>query len=177
MAPITLRSTTMTTTTENTVPVTEPAELRIHIDTDDPLLCWADTYPEAEATHLALELSSPGLVATLVVPTTAARSWAGELYEAVSVAHREATGDPTRSPIWSFRACLLPMPTTPGPGLVVQGDEEHPAMVRFHVALDIEGICLSTAELRAGLVEALSKRFNTARAVVSAGEAISGRIT
>jgi hypothetical protein len=167
----------MTTTTENTVPVTEPAELRIHVDTDEPPLCWADTYPEAEATHLALELSSPGLVATLVVPTTTARSWAGELYEAVSVAYREATGDPHA--LTDLELSSLPAADAydPGPGLLVQGDEEHPARVRFHVALDIEGICLSTAELRAGLVEALSKRFNTARAVVSAGEAITGRIT
>jgi hypothetical protein len=50
----------MTTTTENTVPVTEPAELRIHIDTDEPPLCWADTYPEAEATRLALRAFVPG---------------------------------------------------------------------------------------------------------------------
>jgi hypothetical protein len=55
------------------------------------------------------------------VTTTTARSWAGELYEAVSVAHREATGDPHALT-----------------DLELSSLQEHPARIRFHLALDIE---------------------------------------
>jgi hypothetical protein len=39
----------------------------------------------------------------------------------------------------------------------------------------VAGICLSTADLRAGIVEALCQRFNVARVAVSAGEPVAGR--
>jgi len=42
----------------------------------------------------------------------------------------------------------------PGPGaLVVSGDDDTPARVRFRVAVDIPGHCLSTADRQAALVE------------------------
>ncbi len=60
--------------------------------------------------------------------------------------------------------------------LVVGADDDTPAQVRFHIAVDIAGLCLSTADLRAALVEHLTGRFNFARVAVSAGEPVAGHL-
>lgn len=95
----------------------------------------------------------------------------------MSVAYREATGDP-HAPSDVHLASLPPADSyDPGPGMLVVGeDNEHPAKVRFHIALDIAGQCLSTADLRAALVEHLSERFNLAHVAISAGEPRAGRL-
>jgi hypothetical protein len=71
-------------------------ELRFAVDaTEAPLAYPQLTYPDPDVVdHLEVELAGPGLLATLVVPVADARSWAGELFSAISVAYREATGDP-----------------------------------------------------------------------------------
>jgi len=85
-------------------------ELRFAVDaTEAPL-----AYPDDDE-HLAVELAGPALFATLVVPVGEARTWAGELFAAVAVAHREATGAPTPSPTTSSPTSPQPTATTPGP--------------------------------------------------------------
>jgi hypothetical protein len=158
--------------------VPEPAvraELRIPIDATEAPIAFADTYPDA--TDLAVEMAGPaGLLATLVLPISQAREWAGELFQAVSVAYREVTGDPHA--LTDHELASLPPANAyePGAGLIVHGDEHEPARARFHVEVEIEAEFLSTGGLRAALVEALAERFNTTKVAVSAGEATAGTI-
>ena len=148
-------------------------ELRLPIDAAEAPL----GYPDADGT-LAVEVAlAGGGYASLLVTTGVARCWAGALFDAVATAHREATGDPHA--LSELEIAFLPDAGAydPGPGVVVVGaDDASLARVRFHVVLDIEGRCLSTASLRAALVETLTARFNTTRVAVSAGEPLAGRL-
>lgn len=94
----------------------------------------------------------------------------------MSAAYREATGDPHA--LSDFELASLPAADSyhPGGGLLVEGDDDRPARVRFHIAVDIGGICLSTATLRADLAEALTERFNVTRVAISEGEPRAGRV-
>lgn len=134
---------------------------------------FEDDYPDG--IDLAVELSGPGLLATLVVPTAQAREWAAELFAAVSVAYREITGDPHA--LTDDELATLPAADdyNPGAGVMLAGDESAPARARFHVLVDIEAEFLSTGGLRAAIVEALTERFNTTRVAVSVGEPLAGR--
>ncbi|MGH9283864.1 MAG: hypothetical protein ACRD0S_13120 [Acidimicrobiales bacterium] len=148
-----------------------PIELRLPVDAGEAPLGYHD-----HDGHLAVEIAlAGGGYATVVVATDGARTWAAELFDAVAVAHREATGDPHA--LSDLEIAFLPDPDAydPGPGLVVTEDEAGPARVRFHVALDIEGRHLHCASLRAALVESLAARFNTTRVAVSAGTPLAGR--
>jgi hypothetical protein len=160
-------------------PIPAIVELRFAVDaTEAPLAYPAPSYPDPHVVdQLEVELAGPGVLATLVLPIVEARTWAGELFSAVSVAYREATGDPHALTDYEL-ACLPPADSyDPGPGLLVVGDDDHtPARVRFHVAVDIAGHCLSTADLRAGIVEQLIDRFNVARIAVSQAETLAGRV-
>lgn len=156
--------------------VAEPArvEIRIPVDATEAPIAFEDSVPEP--TDLAVEVAGPaGLLATLVLPIERAREWAAELFQAVSVAYREITGDPHA--LSDFELASLPPANeySPGPGVMLTGDEEAPARARFHVAVEIEGEFLSTGGLRAALVEALVERFNVSRVAVSAGEPTAGR--
>jgi hypothetical protein len=154
-------------------------ELRFPIDGTEPPLAYPEAaWPHPAAVeHLEVELAGPGLLATLILPTGQARVWAGELFAAVSVAYREATGDP-HALTDDELACLPPADSyDPGPGVLVVGDDDDtPARIRFHVAVDIAGHCLSTADLRAGIVEQLIDRFNVAHVAVSQAETLAGRV-
>lgn len=148
-------------------------ELRLPLDAAEAPLGYED-HDGTLAVEVAL---AGGGYATLLLATDAARSWAGALFDAVAVAHREATGDPHA--LSDLEIAFLPDATAydPGPGVVVVGaDDASLARVRFHVALEIEGRCLSTATLRAAVVEALTARFNTTRVAVSSGEPLAGRL-
>ena len=153
-----------------------PVELRFAVDGREAPLVYPDSIHVEPVEDLAVEVAGPGVLATLVVPVGQARTWAGELFAAVSVAYREATGDPHA--LSDFELANLPAADgyDPGPGLFVEGDDDQPARVRFHIAVDVDGLCLSTADLRAGLVEALTERFNVARIGVSQGEPRAGRV-
>lgn len=164
----------------NPEPTSTTVELRFAVDAAEaPLAYPMLTYPDPDVVeHLEVELAGPGLLATLVLPIGEARIWAGELFNAVSVAYREATGDPHALTDYEL-ACLPPADSyDPGPGvLVVDDDDDTPARIRFHVAVDIAGHCLSTSSLRAGLVEHLAERFNVAQVAVSEGETLAGRVS
>jgi hypothetical protein len=149
------------------------AEIRIPIDATEAPNAFQDDYPDGAT--LAVELAGPNLLATLVVPIGQARQWASELFQAVSVAYREVTGDPHA--LSDFELASLPPANEyhPGPGVMLAGTDESPARARFHVALEIKGEFLSTGGLRAAIVEALAERFNIARVAVSAGEPTGGR--
>jgi len=168
----------MTTPTSPSTTVAEPrirAELRIPIDASEAPIAFEDTYPDA--TDLAVEMAGPaGLLATLVLPIDAAREWAGELFTAVSIAYREVTGDPHALTDHEL-ANLAPVDEyNPGAGLIVHGNDDSPARARFHIEVEIEAEFLSTAGLRAALVEAISERFNTTKVAVSSGEPTAGTI-
>ena len=146
------------------------AELRVGIDPDDvPLVAVCGD-------RLSVAIGDDVVVSCeLQLPLDRAREWAGELFDAIAVAHREATGDPHA--LSDLEIAYLPDPDAyqPGPGLVVTEDEAGPARVRLHVAIDIEGRHLHCASLRAAVVEALAARLNTTRVAVSAGEPLAGR--
>jgi hypothetical protein len=169
----------MTATPNTSSPNTEPrVELRFAVDAAEaPLAYPALSYPDPEAVEqLEVELAGPGVLATLVLPIDAARSWAGEMFSAVAVAYREATGDPHALSDYELASLGDPDAYDPGPGVLVVGDDDAtPACVRFHLAVDIRGHCLSTADLRAALVEHVAGRFNIAHVAVSAGEPLAGR--
>jgi hypothetical protein len=148
-----------------------PIELRLPIDgTEAPF-----AYPDADGC-LALEVAlSPGGYASLVLPTDDARRWAGDAFAALSVAYAEATGDPHA--LSEEELAALPPATTYhlGAGLHLCAEGEHPAVMRFHLVVDLAGECLDEALLRSALVEELSERFKVARVGVSAAFALSGR--
>ena len=168
----------MTNLSSPSTTVTEPqvrAEIRIPIDASEAPIAFEDTFPEA--TDLAVEMAGPaGLLATLVLPIEAAREWAAELFSAVSVAYREATGDPHALTDLELQSLPPANKYSPGAGLIVHGNDDSPARARFHIDVEIEAEFLSTAGLRAALVEAISERFNTTRVAVSAGERTAGTI-
>jgi hypothetical protein len=88
----------MTITVPTRPAVAEPAlvELRFAVDAAEaPLVYPEASWPDpGHVEQLAVEVAGRGLLATLVLPVGEARSWAGELFSAVAVAYREATGDP-----------------------------------------------------------------------------------
>jgi hypothetical protein len=149
-------------------------EIRVPVDATEAPLVYPDGWPGP--TELAVEMAGPGVLATLVLPIGDAREWAGELFAAVSVAYREATGDPHAMSDEELSQLPPADAYRPGPGLIVHGDECSPARARFHVEVEITAEFLSTAGLRAGLVEAITGRFNTTRIAVSAGDATGGTI-
>jgi hypothetical protein len=159
-------------------PFPAPGELRFSVDADEPPLAYPDDpWPTpADAEALAVQVAGPGLRATLVLPMDAARWWAGELYAAVSVAYRQATGDPHALSDEELAALPPAESYAPGPGLLVEGEGATPARVRFHIALDVEGAMVNTEAWRAALVEMLLDRFGLAGVAVSAGEPLAGRL-
>ena len=103
----------------------EPAttvELRFAVDAEAPLVYVDTPYPDPPE-DLAVEVAGPGVLATLVVPISQARDWAGELCHAVAVAYREATGDPHA--LSDEELATLPPAGgyDPGPGLLVVAGE------------------------------------------------------
>lgn len=138
---------------------------------DEAPLC----YPDSRC-GLAFEVAGPGVLATLVLPLEKAREWAGELFAAVSVAYREATGDPHALSDEEI-AGLAKVGYDPPPGVHVSGDECSPARVRFEVAFDVLGISLSTGRLRAAIVTALAENFQSDHVCVSEGQPITGTVT
>lgn len=147
------------------------AELHVAVDPDDlPLaMVFGDQVTIAVGDDATITCE-------LQVPLDRVREWAGDLYAAVSVAYREATGDPHA--LSDEELAMLPPADAydPGPGPLVTEDEHGPAVVRFHVAVDVQARCLDVPALRAALVEALAGRFNTIRVAVSAGEPLAGRV-
>jgi len=146
-------------------------ELRLPIDgTEGPF-----AYPDTEGC-LALEVAlRGGGYANLVLATADARSWAGEAFAAVSAAYREATGDPHALSDDELAALPPAEVYHPGPGAHFCAEGEGPAVVRFHIEVDVQGECLDAGPLRAGLVEVVTDRFDTVRVAISEGFAIAGR--
>jgi hypothetical protein len=106
----------------------------------------------------------------------AAREWAAELFAAVSVAYREVTGDPHAMSDFELQSLPPADEYQPGAGLIVHGNDDSPARVRFHLMVEIEAEFLSTGGLRAALVEAITERFNTTKVAVSSGEPTAGSL-
>lgn len=147
-------------------------ELRLPVDAGEAPLGFADGDG-----HLAVEMAlAGGGWASVVLPTDGAKPWAAALFDAVATAHREATGDPHA--LSDLEVAFWPDASAydPGPGVLVCGDDDALARVRFHVVVEAQGRTLATSELRAGIIEALG-RFNTTRLAVSAGEPLSGRVS
>ena len=161
--------------TTMTEPVVQRAELRIPIDAAESPFAYPDTWIDTD--DLAVDLSgAAGLIATLVLPTATAREWAAELFAAVSIAYREVTGDPHA--LTDDELAALPPADLyhPGPGLIIHGDDTEPARVRFHLDIEIQAEFVSTAGLRAALIEAITERFNTTKVAVSTGETTAGTV-
>jgi hypothetical protein len=152
------------------------ADLRFAVDTSEaPLAYPLGRWPDPTVTEVDVELIAHGALVTMTLPLDGARAWAGELFAAVSVAYREATGDPHTLTDDELSALPDSEGYDPGPGVLVRaGAEDAPALVRFHVAVDIQGACLSTPDLRAALVDHLGDRFNVSHVAVSAGDVIRG---
>jgi hypothetical protein len=150
-----------------------PGQLELRLPTDGAEAPLA--YPDGEGC-LALEVAlAAGGYASLVLATDDARRWAGEAFAAVSVAYREATGDPHALSEEELAALPPAERYRPGPGMHVCGEGEAPAVLRFHLVIDIEGECLDAGLLRAGLVEEISERFNVARVGIDGGFVLAGR--
>ncbi len=152
---------------------TRPGQLELRLPVDGAEAPFA--YPDADGC-LALEMAlSCGGYVSLVLATDDARCWAGEAFAAISTAYREATGDPHA--LSEEELAALPPATAycPGPGLHLCVQGEGPAVMRFHLVVDVAGECLDETLLRSALVEEISERFTTARVAVSAAFALSGR--
>ena len=150
----------------------EPSvEVRFTVDTSEPPLAYARGLDAVD-----VEVVGPAGCAMLTVPLTGVREWAGELYAAVSVVHREATGDPHALTDDELAALDGPKAYDAGPGILVVGDGGDRASVRFHLVVDIAGDSLSTADLREALVAQVVDGFRTTRIAVSAGEVLAGRV-
>lgn len=163
-------TTTPTTTTEPVVRLAA-MELRLPIDAGDPPL----GYPNGDDTidvEIALD-NGTGFV-NLVLPIDTARMWAADLFGAVTVAHREATGDPHA--LTDHELAELPDPNGyhPAVTLSLAGTPDEPARMRFTIALEICGQHLCDGRLRQAIVEQLLARFTTATVAVSNGHAVAG---
>jgi hypothetical protein len=152
----------------------EPIELRFGVDAEEAPLCYPDGGLDPQ--HLVVEVAGPSVLATLMLPVGKAREWAAELFAAVSLAYREASGDP-HALCEEEVAGLTALGYDPAPGVHVAGEQCSPARVRFAVTFDVCGISLSTGRLRAAIVAALQESFWTDRVCVSAGQPISGTVT
>lgn len=156
-------------TTPTTPASVRPSRVDIHVpvDTADVPYGWT------EGNQLIIEtsLAHDGLL-ELTLPLDDAREWAAELFSAVTIAHRDATGDPHASTDQELAGLTDPHAYEPDMTLHLIGTDEHPARMRFTIAIDITGLSLSDGPLRAALVEALATRFNTTHIAVSNGEAI-----
>ena len=166
----------MTTTTTGEPSVTEsrpPAtlELRLPVDVDESPLGY-DNHNGSLDVELAL---AGGGYANLILPIDGARAWAGELFAAVTVAHREATGDPHALTDLELAELGDPNSYEPASTLALAGTDGEPAQMRFVIALTIQGQFLHDADLRAAIVENLLARFNTVHVAVSNGQAVAGR--
>ncbi|MGH9269017.1 MAG: hypothetical protein ACRD0D_12685 [Acidimicrobiales bacterium] len=165
----------MTTTTTGEPSVTEPArtptlELRLPVDVDEAPLGY-DDYGGTLAVEVML---AGGGYANLILPVDGARAWAGELFAAVTVAHREATGDPHALTDLELAELGDPNSYEPASTLALAGTEAEPAQMRFVIALTIQGQVLHDADLRAAIVEDLTARFNTVHVAVSNGQSVAG---
>jgi len=168
----------MTTTNHDELSVTEPArtptlELRLPVEVTEAPLGYDD-----HGGTLAIEVMlAGGGYANLILPVDGARAWAGELFAAVTVAHREATGDPHA--LTDAELAELPHPDAyqPASTLGLAGTDTEPARMRFVIALTIEGLSLHDADLRAAIVEDLTARFNTVAVAVTNGQRLDGRPT
>jgi len=163
----------MTTTTPTTTTTPAALELRLPVDVSEAPLGYDD-----HGGHLAVEVMlAGGGYANLVLPADGARAWAGELFAAVTTAHREATGDPHA--LGDLDLAELPDPDRydPASTLHLAGTDGCPARMRFVIALTIEGHSLHDADLRAAIVENLTQRFNTARVAVTNGQHVAGTPT
>jgi hypothetical protein len=148
-----------------------PIELRLPIDGAEAPFAYPDT-----GGCLALEVAlSPGGYASLVLAADEARRWAGEAFAAISAAYWEVTADPHALSEEELAGLPPARAYHPGAGLHLCAGGEGPAVMRFHLVVDVAGECLDEALLRSALVEEISERFNTARVAVSAAFAISGR--
>lgn len=166
----------MTTTTTGELSVTEPRppatlELRLPVDVDEAPLGY-DNHNGTLDVELAL---AGGGYANLALPVDGARAWAGELFAAVTVAHREATGDPHALTDLELAELGDPNAYAPASTLALAGTEAEPARMRFVIALTIQGLFLHDADLRAAIVENLLARFNTVEVAVSNGQVVAGR--
>jgi len=149
-------------------------EVRFRIEPSEPPLAYPVLTADRTVADLDVELVGPGVLATITLPLGQARAWAGELFSAVSVAYREETGDPYALTDAELGALDDPDAYDPGPGMLVVAAVGQPAGVRFHLVVDIQGDCLSSSDLRAGLVDQLAGRFNTTRIAVSDGQILAG---
>jgi hypothetical protein len=151
-------------------PRTPTPELRLPVDVTEAPLGYDD-----HGGTLAIEMAlAGGGYANLLLPVDGARAWAGELFVAVTTAHREATGDPHT--LTDLDLAELPDPDAyePASTLALAGIEDEPARMRFVIALTIQGVFLHDADLRAAIVEDLTARFNTVAVAVSNGQAVAG---
>jgi hypothetical protein len=153
-----------------------PVELRFAVDGREAPLVYPDSVHVEPVEDLAVEVAGPGVLATLVVPVgrgpDLGRGTVLGRVGRLPRSHRR----PPRAHRFRVGVAACRRRLRPGPGLLVEGDDDQPARVRFHIAVDIDGLCLSTADLRAGLVDALTGRFNVARIGVSQGEPRAGHI-
>ena len=95
-------------------------ELRLPVDGAEAPFA----YPDGEGC-LSLEVALlGGGYASLVFPTGDARRWAGEAFAAISVAYREATGDPHALSDEELAALPPAEGYNPGPGLHVCAEGE-----------------------------------------------------
>jgi hypothetical protein len=153
---------------------TEATDIRFSVDPEEEPLCYPEgCRPAAE--RIVVEIAGPHLLVSLVLPTETARQWAGELFAGVSLAYREATGDPHAMSEEQL-AGLIRAGYDPAPGITVTGDDDCPARMRFHVVAEVAGRSLTEGRLRAAIVDSLSRDLNLAHVAVSAGEPLSGTV-
>ncbi len=147
-------------------------ELRVPLDATDIPVAYLD-----RDGLLGVEMAGPGAQVTLTLALSGAREWAAELFAAISVAYREATGDPHALDDVTVAGLADPAAYRPEPGIHVSADRHGPAGIRFSLTVDIEGVRLSSPRLRADLVGTLAESFNTTRIAVSDGVPIAGTVT
>lgn len=158
-------------TTPTTPASVRPSRVEVHVPVD----ATEAPYGWTEGSQILVEcaLVNDGLL-SLTLPLDDAREWAADLFAAVTVEHRDATGDPHALTDAELDTICDPNAYEPATRLTLVGTDDAPARMRFTIAIDIAGLHLSDGPLRAALVEQLTTRFNTASIAVSNGEAIDG---
>lgn len=92
-----------------TGPAGNPTKAIVYVTAEGLPDAWASSHSEIE-----LHVTEPGsaVEAVIVVPLAEARSWAADVYAAVTIAYREATDDPQAMSDFELA-------TMPDPGRVV----------------------------------------------------------
>jgi len=81
-------------------------EIWLSVDTEEDPIAYALQRGSERPDRIEVEITGPSTTLRLGLPMAEARVWAAELFSAVSLAYREATGDPSALSYWELSSLV-----------------------------------------------------------------------